>query len=92
MAKEFLKPAKRLQRPPKPWPAGGGRPWKGKLLPSLRSRIVQAREDGLSWPAIQESVTENGRKIALSTLQFTGKKVLLGRARSPGGEAAGQKQ
>jgi transposase len=36
--------------------------------------MIQARQDGLSWHAIRERVTENGKQLPLSTIQMTVKR------------------
>jgi hypothetical protein len=71
MGKGNSKPLKRLKRPKGPRLAGSDRPRHGELSTSLRSRIVQARQDGLSWTTIRDTITENGKKLPISTLRST---------------------
>ncbi len=66
ISKNSSMPLKRLNHARGPRPAGNIPP-RHELSPSMRSRIVQAREDGLSWSNIQEQVTENGRELPLRT-------------------------
>ncbi len=67
MTRGVRNPPKTPHRPQGPRPP---RP-KCELSPSLRSRIVQAREDNLSWAQIQKKFQAMGEDIPISTLRTT---------------------
>lgn len=71
MTQGIPNPPKTPHRPQGPQPAGSARPPKCELSPSLRSRIVQARADNLSWTQIREKFLAMGEDIPLSTLRST---------------------
>ncbi len=71
MTRGISNPPKTPHRPQGPRPPGSVRSQNGELSPSLRCRIVQAREDGLSWGQIKETFLALGQDIPLSTLRYT---------------------
>ncbi len=71
MTRGIPNPSKTPHRPQGPRPPGSVRPRNGELSPSLRCRILQARDDGLSWEQIKEKFLALGQDIPLSTLRYT---------------------
>ncbi len=83
-----LVPPKTPSRPQGPRAPGSNRPILGELSPSLRNRIVQAREDGKSWNelhkrfglarlALWSTIKQDNARTSGISRQGRGKKVKL---------------